>query len=135
MDLSGLTRVELGFAFAFMIGSTSLLLALGFVERRRTFALAAALGARPRQLAAFLWSEAGFIPLCGVICGVIAGWALAAMLVAVLSGVFDPAPAALAVPWAYLLSTLGISIFAVAGVVIIGARVLHSAPTTLIREL
>jgi putative ABC transport system permease protein len=135
VDLSGLTRVELGFAFAFMIGSTSLLLALGFVERRRTFALAAALGARPRQLAAFLWSEAGFILLCGVICGVAAGWALAAMLVAVLSGVFDPAPAALAVPWAYLLSTLGISIFAVAGVVITGARVLHSAPTTFIREL
>ena len=33
------------------------MLALGFVERRRTFAILNAIGAKPRQLAAFLWSE------------------------------------------------------------------------------
>jgi putative ABC transport system permease protein len=135
VDLSGLTRVELGFAFAFMIAATSLVLALGFAERRRTYALAAALGARPRQLGAFLWSEAGFVLVAGIVCGSIAGWALAAMLVAVLTGVFDPPPAALAVPWAYLGSLLALSVAAVALVVANGARLLYSASTALIRAL
>ena len=135
VDLGGLTRVELGFAFAFMIAATSLVLALGFAERRRTYALAAALGARPRQLGAFLWSEAGFVLVAGIICGALAGWALTEMLVAVLTGVFDPAPAALAVPWAYLGSLLVLSLATVALVVVVGGRLLYAAPAALIREL
>jgi putative ABC transport system permease protein len=135
VDLGGLTRVELGFAFAFMIAATSLVLALGFAERRRTYALAAALGARPRQLGAFLWSEAGFVLLAGIVCGAVAGWALSEMLVAVLTGVFDPAPAALAVPWVYLGSLLVLSLATVALVVVFGARRMYAAPATLIREL
>jgi putative ABC transport system permease protein len=135
VDLGGLTRVELGFAFAFMIAATSLVLALGFAERRRTYALAAALGARPRQLGAFLWSEAGFVLVAGILCGAVAGWALSEMLVAVLTGVFDPAPAALAVPWAYLGSLLVLSLATVALVVVFGARRMYAAPATLIREL
>ena len=135
VDLTGLTRVELGFALALMIGSTSLLLALGLVERRRTFALATALGAQQRQLAAFLWSEAGFILVIGIPCGAFAGWALAQMLVAVLTGVFDPPPAALAVPWAYLGITLAIAVAGVAAVVVAGARLLYGAPANLIRQI
>jgi putative ABC transport system permease protein len=135
VDLGGLTRVELGFAFAFMIAATSLVLALGFAERRRTFALAAALGARPRQLGAFLWSEAAFVLAAGILSGAIAGWALAAMLVGVLSGVFDPQPAALTVPWVYLGSLLALSVAAVVLVVVNGARVLYSTSAALIRGL
>ena len=135
VDLGGLTRVELGFAFAFMIAATGLVLALGFAERRRLYALAAALGAKPRQLGAFLWAEAGFVLVTGIACGVLAGWALSQMLVAVLTGVFDPPPAALAVPWGYLVSLLALSIAAVALVVVGGARLLHAAPAARIREL
>jgi putative ABC transport system permease protein len=135
VDLGGLTRVELGFAFAFMIAATSLVLALGFAERRRTYALAAALGARPRQLGAFLWSEAGFVLVAGLVCGAVAGWALSEMLVAVLTGVFDPPPAALAVPWVYLGSLLVLSVATVALVVVVGARRMYAAPGSLIREL
>lgn len=135
VDLGGLTRVELGFAFAFMIAATSLVLALGFAERRRTYALAAALGAQPRQLGAFLWSEAGFVLVAGILCGALAGWALTEMLVAVLTGVFDPPPAALAVPWTYLGSLLILALATVAVVVVVGARRMYAAPATLIREL
>jgi putative ABC transport system permease protein len=135
VDLNGLTRVELGFALVFAVGATGLLLALGLVERRRTFALAAALGAMPRQLAAFLWSEAGFIVVGGVAAGIIAGWALSEMLVAVLSGVFDPPPAALAVPWAYLGLALGLAVVAVTAVIVAGSRELRRSPVSRLREL
>jgi putative ABC transport system permease protein len=135
VDLNGLTRLELGFALVFAVGSTGLLLALGLLERRRTFALAAALGARPAQLAAFFWSEAGFIMTGGIVAGAVAGWALSEMLVAVLSGVFDPPPAALAVPWGYLGTAVGLSVIAVAAVVLSGTRGLLRSPTSLLREL
>jgi putative ABC transport system permease protein len=135
VDLNGLTRLELGFALVFAVGSTGLLLALGLLERRRTFALAAALGARPAQLAAFLWSEAGFIMAGGIIAGAVAGWALSEMLVAVLSGVFDPPPAALAIPWGYLGTAVALSVVAVAAVVLSGTRGLLRSPTSLLREL
>ena len=48
VELSGLTRVELAFALLLAIAATGLALALGFQERRRMFAIAAALGARRR---------------------------------------------------------------------------------------
>ena len=118
-----------------MIAATSLVLALGFAERRRTYALAAALGAQPRQLGAFLWSEAGFVLVAGILCGALAGWALTEMLVAVLTGVFDPPPAALAVPWTYLGSLLILALATVAVVVVVGARRMYAAPATLIRGL
>ncbi|MCU1456098.1 MAG: hypothetical protein JWL73_190, partial [Actinomycetia bacterium] len=102
VDLSGLTRVELGFAVVLAAAAAGLLLTLGFAERRRTFAIAIAIGARPRQLAGFVWSEAAFVTLGGLAAGALGGWALAQMLVKVLTGVFDPPPAALSVPWAYL---------------------------------
>jgi len=42
------------------------------------------------------------VVVAGLAFGAIAGWALAEMLVRALTGVFDPAPAAIAVPWRYL---------------------------------
>ena len=41
-------------------------------------------------------------------------WALSTMLVKVLRGVFDPAPAALAVPWSYLGVVLIVAIISTA---------------------
>ena len=45
VELSGLTKVELGFALVLAIAASGLALGLGFQERRRTFAIATALGA------------------------------------------------------------------------------------------
>jgi putative ABC transport system permease protein len=135
VDLSGLTRVELSFALALAVSATALLLTLGFVERRRTFALARVLGAHPRQLGGFVWSEVLVTGLTGTILGAVAGWLLSQMLVKVLSGVFDPPPAHLSVPWAYLGGVAGLAIL---GLVAAGLAAIRSArrpPLTVLREL
>jgi putative ABC transport system permease protein len=135
VDLSGLTRVELGFALVLASASTGLVLALGLVERRRTFAIATALGAKPRQLGGFVWSEAAFIVTGGLLTGAIAGWALASMLVKVLTGVFDPPPGALSVPWAYLAAVATVATIAVLVAGTATLRRAQTAPLTENREL
>ncbi len=135
IDLSGLTRVELGFAVVLAAASTGLLLVLGFAERRRTFAIATALGARRRQLAGLVWTEAIFVGAGGLALGAVAGWALAAMLVKVLTGVFDPPPATLSVPWSYLMLVAGIAAAAVTGAAVVTIRNAARAPVSVLREL
>lgn len=102
VDLRGLTSLELTFALLLLAGATGLILALGLSERRRTFALLAALGAKTNQLGAFLWSEGVAIQVSGGIIGIALGFGIAQMLVTILTGVFDPPPEVLAVPWPYL---------------------------------
>jgi putative ABC transport system permease protein len=94
---------------ALAVAATGLLLSLGFTERRRTFALARALGARPRQLGGFVWGEVLLVALGGALFGSLLGWTLSAMLVKVLTGAFDPPPTALAVPWAYLAAVAAVT--------------------------
>jgi putative ABC transport system permease protein len=135
VDLSGLTRVELAFALALAVSATALLLALGFAERRRTFALARVLGAQPRQLGGFVWTEVVIAGVIGAFFGAVTGWLLSQMLVKVLTGVFDPPPAHLSVPWAYL----GIvAALAVAGLAVAGGTAIRAArrpPLTVLRDL
>ena len=114
VDLAGLTRLELGFALLLAAAATGLVLALGLAERRRTFAITVALGGRTRQLAGFVWSEALFITLGGVLLGGVAGWLLAHVLVTTLTGVFDPPPEGLSVPWGFLAALAGSAALAVA---------------------
>lgn len=102
VDLAGLTRVELAFALLLALTAAGVLLALGFAERRRTLTLARILGARPRQVGGFVWTEVGVVGVGGTVLGGFLGWGLSVMLVKVLTGVFDPPPAHLAVPWVYL---------------------------------
>ena len=112
VDLSGLTRVELGFALVLAAAATGLVLGLGFAERRRTFAIVHALGARPRQLGAFVWSEVGYVLGIGLVLGAVGGGLLSHALVRILTGVFDPPPSVLAIPWSYLLAAAGVGIVA-----------------------
>ena len=65
LDLSGLTKLELAFAFILAAAASGLVLGLGLAERRRTYAIASALGAKARQLATFVWSEAVFVTAGG----------------------------------------------------------------------
>jgi putative ABC transport system permease protein len=102
IDLRGLTRVELVFAFLFIAAATGLVLALGLAERRRSFVILGALGARPYQLGAFVWSEAFLVLLAGIFVGAALGLGIAHMLVKLLTGVFDPPPDSLVIPWGYL---------------------------------
>jgi hypothetical protein len=104
VELSGLTRVELAVALVLAAAASGLTLALGLHERRRTFAIASALGANARQLGAFVRSESAFVTACGLLLGAAIAAAITHMLIKVLTGVFDPPPDALAIPWSYLLS-------------------------------
>jgi putative ABC transport system permease protein len=102
VDLRGLTSLELAFAILLVASATGLILALGLAERRRTFALLTALGAKSHQLGAFLWSEGVLIQVSGGLIGIVLGFGIAQMLVTLLTGVFDPPPETLAIPWLYL---------------------------------
>jgi putative ABC transport system permease protein len=110
VELSGLTRVELAFALALAIAACGVTLALGFRERRRTFAIARALGAKRGQLGAFVWSETLFVTLGGLVLGTLLAAVMADMLIRVLTGVFDPAPDSASIPWGYLAGLLALTI-------------------------
>ncbi|MEY2474369.1 MAG: putative transport system permease protein [Actinomycetota bacterium] len=131
-DLAGLTRVELAFALVLAAGSTGLVLALGIIERRRMFAIASALGTKARQIAAFVWAEAALVTGGGVIAGACMAWVLSHVLVKVLTGVFDPPPAALAVPWVYL---GGVGAVAVAATVIAATGAVRGVARTTIQAI
>ena len=135
VDLAGLTRLELGFALVLAAASTGLVLALGIAERRRTFAIASALGAKARQLGGFVWAEALFITGGGLAAGALTGWVLSHMLVKVLTGAFDPPPAALAVPWNYLAAVASAAVAAVTIVAVGAVRATRRPATALIRDL
>jgi putative ABC transport system permease protein len=102
VDLSGLTAIELTFAFGLAISAAGLMLWLGFADRRRDFAILMAIGAKPGQMAAFLWGEGILIATGGLVFGLFSGVLLAWMLVKLLTGVFDPPPETLSIPVAYL---------------------------------
>ncbi len=135
VDLAGLTRVELGFALVLAAASTGLVLALGLAERRRTFAIAAALGARRRQLGGFVWTEAAFVVIGGLVLGALAGWTLSEMLVKVLTGVFDPPPDTLTVPWGYLGAVAAAAVGAVVAVSIAVIRRTSHLAVSELRDL
>jgi putative ABC transport system permease protein len=132
VELKGLTRVELGFALILAIAASGLALALGFGERRRSFAIASALGAKRRQLGAFVWGESAFVTVGGLLLGAVIGAALTRMLIKVLTGVFDPPPDFLSIPWTYLGGVLGLTIGAV---VIAGMLTLRALRRPAIEEL
>ncbi|MFF2476259.1 FtsX-like permease family protein [Streptomyces sp. NPDC058066] len=122
VDLAGLTRIELAFAVLLAAGAGGLVLALGLAERRRTFAIATVLGARSGQLRGMVLTEALLLAAGGLAGGAVIGWALSQMLVKVLTGVFDPPPASLSVPGAYLALTAGAAVAAILAAALNGIR-------------
>ncbi|MEW2117742.1 FtsX-like permease family protein [Streptomyces sp. NPDC005474] len=122
VDLAGLTRIELAFAVLLAAGAGGLVLALGLAERRRTFAIATVLGATRRHLRGMVLTEAILLIAGGLAGGALIGWALSQMLVKVLTGVFDPPPAALAVPGTYLTLTALAAAAAVLAAALNGVR-------------
>jgi putative ABC transport system permease protein len=135
VELQGLTRVELGFALLLIAAATGLLLWLGLADRRRTFAIAHALGARSRQLGGFVWSETGFVTAGGVMLGGIAAAGLTWMLIRLLTGVFDPPPAHATVPWSYLVEVGAIALLAVIAAGVSTLRALQRPPLETLRDL
>ncbi|MEP7046180.1 MAG: ABC transporter permease [Ilumatobacteraceae bacterium] len=128
VDLAGLTKVELSFALVLAAAATGLTLWLGLAERRRTFVIAAALGANRRQLGGFVWSEAAVVTTVGLCAGALGAWALARMLVKVLTGVFDPPPEVLSIPWTYLGTVAVIALGSTFAAALSALRHARSAP-------
>ena len=125
VDLGRLTRLELSFALIIAALSGGLVLGLGLAERRRGLAVATALGATPRQVRRLFGAEPTFVFLVGALGGVISGAVIAELTVKVLTGVFDPPPTSLAVPWLYLLAVLlgaGVTVWLATRVVVNRAR-------------
>ena len=110
VDLRQLTRLELGFSVLLIAAIAGIVLGLNLAERRRSFAILSALGAKPSQVGAFLWSEGLFTVVSGMLLGTATGFAIAKTLVAILAGVFDPPPEALVAPWLYLAATVVIAL-------------------------
>ena len=135
VELSGLTRVQLAFALVLAAAASGLALALGFRERRRTFLLATALGAKAHQLGAFVWGESLLVGVAGLTLGAVAATAISMMLVKVLTGVFDPPPDTLAVPWLYLAGVLGLTVTAIAAAGATTLRALRRPTVEELREL
>jgi putative ABC transport system permease protein len=119
IDLAGLTRLELVFAILMAAGSAGIVFALNLADRRRALVLLSALGATQRQIGAFIWSEALIILVAGLILGLATGAAVAQILVMMLTGVFDPPPQSLAIPWGYLLLLVACAILASVAAVLI----------------
>ncbi|HEY5295238.1 MAG TPA: FtsX-like permease family protein [Gaiellaceae bacterium] len=102
VDLRGISRIEEAFVLVLAAAAMALFVGVGWAERRQELATMAALGASLRRVAAFLWSEAVLVLAAALALAALLGWLLAEMLVAMLQHVFDPPPAHLAVPWAFL---------------------------------
>jgi putative ABC transport system permease protein len=134
VDLDGLTRLELSFALALGVAAGGLALALGLAERRRSFAIFTALGGQSRHLRAVVFSEAGALTLLGLACGALIGAALSVMLVKVLSGVFDPPPSNIPVPWPYLAVFAATTVGALAIAAAAAVRTARRSDTALLRD-
>lgn len=132
VELSGLTKVELGFALALSLAASGLALGLGLQERRRTYAIASALGATNRQLGGFVWSESSFVLAGGLVLGAAISTGMVYLLVKILTSVFDPPPDTLAIPWLYLTCAILVVVVAVA---LASALMLRSLRRPAIEEL
>jgi putative ABC transport system permease protein len=107
VDLHRLTRLDLAFALLLAMAAGGLVLGLGVAERRHGLAVATALGASARQTRRLGAAEPWYVLLVGTGCGLLGGWGLSYLTVKVLTGVFDPPPTSLAVPWGYLVAVVG----------------------------
>jgi putative ABC transport system permease protein len=119
-DLTGLARLELGFGVLLAVAAFGLSLLVGVLQRRRALVILAALGANARQRGRFLAAEARAVLVGGLLGGAAIAAAVAAMLVKVMTGIFDPAPDHPTVPWGYLailLCLVGATAVAVVAVV------------------
>lgn len=134
-DLTGLSRLELGFGVLFALASSGLALLGGIVERRRALVLLAALGAEPRQRRRFLYAEATATVVNGLAGGLLIGATLAFLLIKTLTGIFDPPPAYPSVPWSSLAGLIGLVALTTVGVVSLAGRLVARAGPAELRDL
>jgi putative ABC transport system permease protein len=135
VDLRGISRILEAFTVLLAAAAMGLFVTLGMAERRLEFATMTALGARMRDVGAFVWSEAGLVLVAGIALAAGLGLLLSEMLVAMLQHVFDPPPDHLAVPWGYLGALIGAAVLGAAAATAAAARGLARLPLgSILRE-
>jgi putative ABC transport system permease protein len=135
VDLRGISRILEVFTVVLAAAAMGLFVVLALAERRHEFATMAALGARLRDIGAFVWSEAGLVLFAGLLLAAGLGVLLAEMLVAMLQHVFDPPPDHLAVPGRYLVILAGAALGGASLATALAARGLSRLPLgSILRE-
>lgn len=134
-NLTGLARLTLGFGLLLAAATSVLALVVGATQRRRTLMILAVLGATPRQRSSFLGSEARALVTAGVLGGLVTGGVLAAELVKVLTGIFDPPPQHPTVPVTPLVVLVGLIVVGSAATAAVAGRVLGRVDATRLRDL
>jgi putative ABC transport system permease protein len=134
-DLSGLSKLELGFGVLLALACSGLALTLGIAERRRALVLLAALGATSRQRGRFLAAEARALLAAGLTAGSATAATISYLLIKVLTGIFDPPPERPTLPWAYLAGLSASTIAATVLVVTIYGRIAARAGPAEFRDL
>ena len=82
-----------------------------------------------------MWSEAAFVTAGGLVLGALAGWGVSFVLVKILTGVFDPPPEHLFVPWAYLGTVIAVTVGAVLLAAGWGIRATGRPAVQIVRDL
>ncbi|HEY3547593.1 MAG TPA: FtsX-like permease family protein, partial [Propionicimonas sp.] len=134
VNLTGLSRLELGFAILLAASAAGMALAVSMAERRRSHAILAVLGATPRQRRATVLAEALVVLVGGLLGGAAVGSALSVMLVQVLTGVFDPPPSSIPVPWLYVGGMAASVVVSLIAGSLLSARLTHRPPVEELRE-
>ncbi len=134
-DLSGLSRLELGFGLLLALASSGLALLLGIRQRRRALVLLASLGATARQRGRFLGSEARALLVGGLLGGTAITAVISYQLIKVLTGIFDPPPSVVALPAVYLTGLAASVVLVSAVVVAVIGRLAGRAGPAELREL
>jgi putative ABC transport system permease protein len=112
VDLTGISHLEEVFAIVLVAAAMAIFVLGAVAERRHEFATMTAIGASLRQVGAFVVSEVGMVLATAALLAAGLGWLLARMLVAMLTHVFDPPPAHLAIPWGFLALLYGVALLA-----------------------
>lgn len=128
IDLRGISRILKAFTVLLAAAAMGLFVTLALIERRQELATMAALGARVRDIGAFLWSEAALVLIASTLLAAGLGLLLSEMLVVMLQHVFDPPPDTLAVPWRYLAELAGAAALATVLAVAAAGRGLARMP-------
>lgn len=135
VDLAGLNPGRAGVRGTSGVAAGALVFGLGLAERRRFFGISTALGATRRQIGAFVNSDALLIVVGALVAGGGLGWVLTRMLITVLTGVFDPPPSTIPIPYGYLLAVLAGSSAVILAVAAAATRLAGPDPVKALRQL
>jgi len=134
-NLTGLARLTLGFGFPLAVASGVLALVVGAAQRRRMLTILTLIGATSLQRRRFLRSEATALLAAGLLGGLVAGFVVAAELVKVLHGIFDPPPEHATVPLGLLGALVVVVLGGGAATVAVAGRLLSRVDASALRDL